>query len=492
MTNFDYAGAAGAKTQLPGGGAKLGVPQGNGAFVAFMETVRPPALLPFGSAYGVAATPTDPAKTDAESEGDVQPALTDSIEQDAPADPSALGTLAALPPIIAPVPQPDADQSLAGNGDDQALTAAADGQSWQPAVTSETALLTGTARVDFDTDSSHAAQLSPTPIAAADTSPEAASTNAAPQPTKIHEGVAIAQPLVDQNSSAATSLARQEQNTPALHIAATTAQPSAALPTATAPPPLIKDAAQTVLGDSKKSNTTAAAPANNTAVVQSVSTAFVRVTSQSSQTPPPMDQTMGAKPYIAPTLTESQPSQTAPAGAARTVEIQAAFAAEKPLLGDALPALASPTATATPISTPTQTPIIPTMPIPVSALPQHIKTQLSADKPSTIELTLSPEELGKLRLVMTPDGDKLRIVIQAERPETIDLLRRNTESFAADLRQSGFAGTSFSFAGWGDSPQSAPPPRPERSAHALGSTADIATPHKYTPPAQGSGLDLRV
>jgi hypothetical protein len=96
-------------------------------------------------------------------------------------------------------------------------------------------------------------------------------------------------------------------------------------------------------------------------------------------------------------------------------------------------------------------------------------------------------------LVFTPEGDKLRIIIQAERSETLELLRRNTESFSADLRQAGYASTSFSFAGWGQAPPSRSVPKQEKPANAFGSAEETqAKPAPYASPIKRSGLDLRV
>lgn len=132
-------------------------------------------------------------------------------------------------------------------------------------------------------------------------------------------------------------------------------------------------------------------------------------------------------------------------------------------------------------------------PLPVTALAEQIKEHSKPGKPTSLELSLSPEELGKVRLLMTPEGDKIRIVIQAERPETLELMRRNTETLAAELRQSGYASTSFSFGGWSNAR-----PAPQNAKQENGSKlTDLAQrestpPIHYASPLKGSGLDLRV
>ena len=133
------------------------------------------------------------------------------------------------------------------------------------------------------------------------------------------------------------------------------------------------------------------------------------------------------------------------------------------------------------------------VPVPVGALMQQIKTHNTPGKPSSVEMTLSPEELGKVRLLMTPDNDQLRVVIQAERPETLELLRRNLESFTTDLRQSGYTTTSFSFGSWGHAPPKPPSLKHESTSKTTDTTKvkSIASTH-YAAEQKTVGLDLRV
>ncbi len=62
-----------------------------------------------------------------------------------------------------------------------------------------------------------------------------------------------------------------------------------------------------------------------------------------------------------------------------------------------------------------------------------------------IEVKLSPEELGRVRLTMTTGETGMTVLVTAERPETLDLLRRNIDLFAADLADQGFSDLNFSF-----------------------------------------------
>ncbi|MEF3048096.1 flagellar hook-length control protein FliK [Pseudotabrizicola sp. L79] len=66
----------------------------------------------------------------------------------------------------------------------------------------------------------------------------------------------------------------------------------------------------------------------------------------------------------------------------------------------------------------------------------------------TTELTLSPEELGKVRFEITSQDDRLAVRLFAERPETLDLLRRQSDLLLAELKQAGYAQSSLSFGAW--------------------------------------------
>lgn len=80
--------------------------------------------------------------------------------------------------------------------------------------------------------------------------------------------------------------------------------------------------------------------------------------------------------------------------------------------------------------------------------PQHVLRQigekLGGIQDGTVEIALSPEELGKIRLVIS-SGDRPAVTVFADRPETFDLLRRNAEYLDRELRGSGIYGADISF-----------------------------------------------
>lgn len=62
-----------------------------------------------------------------------------------------------------------------------------------------------------------------------------------------------------------------------------------------------------------------------------------------------------------------------------------------------------------------------------------------------VELRLSPEELGRVRLSMTAGDAGMIVHVVAERPETLDLIRRHIDMLDHALRREGFSDLSFSF-----------------------------------------------
>ncbi|WP_417806550.1 flagellar hook-length control protein FliK [Thioclava sp.] len=133
---------------------------------------------------------------------------------------------------------------------------------------------------------------------------------------------------------------------------------------------------------------------------------------------------------------------------------------------------------------------------------QSVSRQIAAtvvqmgDQP--VEIALSPEELGKVRLVLHASEHGMVVTVQAERPETLDLMRRNIGMLAADMRDLGYSELSFNF---GDHPQQhSGQAESEATAQGLnsGGNRNVETvapiPHAPKTPhdANASGLDLRI
>ncbi len=67
----------------------------------------------------------------------------------------------------------------------------------------------------------------------------------------------------------------------------------------------------------------------------------------------------------------------------------------------------------------------------------------------SLEVALHPEELGRVRLVFTPADAGLTVTVQADRSDTLEVLRRNIDLLANDLREQGYERLSFEFDGSG-------------------------------------------
>lgn len=165
---------------------------------------------------------------------------------------------------------------------------------------------------------------------------------------------------------------------------------------------------------------------------------------------------------MAPVLTEGRPVQAsegsgrstppAPAAAPLLAQMQAAAAALAAVeLAESLDSrllpetsgLASTAASATAGSTAASGPAQALSP-PVAQL----AAALLVAGPDTIELALSPEELGKVRLQLQVDGqDPGRMVVMLcfERPETMDLFRRHADQLAEVIRSAGYASVDIGF-----------------------------------------------
>ena len=109
-----------------------------------------------------------------------------------------------------------------------------------------------------------------------------------------------------------------------------------------------------------------------------------------------------------------------------------------------------------------------------------------------IEIALSPEELGRVRLHMVPSGDTMRVTIMIERPETMDLFRRGAEGFLNDLRQAGFSGATLDFSAWDNGTPSRPPSQPTASDEGAPVAAAPERPRAHRAAISGTGLYLRL
>ena len=83
-------------------------------------------------------------------------------------------------------------------------------------------------------------------------------------------------------------------------------------------------------------------------------------------------------------------------------------------------------------------------------LPRHIAVQIAqamrqggAERP--MELVLSPAELGRVRISMQAGDGTMTVHVMADRPETLDLMRRHIDLLAQEFHDIGFGMAEFAF-----------------------------------------------
>lgn len=158
-------------------------------------------------------------------------------------------------------------------------------------------------------------------------------------------------------------------------------------------------------------------------------------------------------------------------------------------------AMAVPHAEPDPVARPAESPAQPRI---VSAAPRDISHQIGEaitrfpDQP--VEIALSPEELGRVRMVIAMSDGALTLQITAERPETLELMRRHAEQLAQDFRQLGFDKLDFRFGGetGGQSQPSEPPSEVHETDLPAAQPAAALAQAPRGPVASGRNLDIRL
>jgi flagellar hook-length control protein FliK len=108
-----------------------------------------------------------------------------------------------------------------------------------------------------------------------------------------------------------------------------------------------------------------------------------------------------------------------------------------------------------------------------------------------VEVALSPEELGRVRLSLSVDGGQIAHIV-AERPETLDLIRRHIDLFAQELRAQGLGAFQFRFDGEGGRPGWQHPQDANGYADTEEDTSDAALHQNSIPSSPSAGLNLRL
>lgn len=114
-------------------------------------------------------------------------------------------------------------------------------------------------------------------------------------------------------------------------------------------------------------------------------------------------------------------------------------------------------------------------------LPRHMAIQLAhaarlgaPDRP--VQVLLNPAELGHVRITLQTGDGMVNVTVSAERPETLDLMRRHIETLAQEFQRIGYRAAEFSFAGGHSAGSGNPAPDRRRSDGTDGIPRGAATP----------------
>ncbi len=136
----------------------------------------------------------------------------------------------------------------------------------------------------------------------------------------------------------------------------------------------------------------------------------------------------------------------------------------------------------------------PAAPVAVAALAPMAVAIASDPGSGEIAIDLSPAELGRVRMRVNCEGDALSVVILADRPETLDLLRRNGAALASEFADAGFSQASLEFGQGGTSAfRGEADPGEQAAGNGPGAEDGAAPPiWRSRQPASLGQLDLRL
>jgi flagellar hook-length control protein FliK len=332
----------------------------------------------------------------------------------------------------------------------------------------------------FPAVGSRVAPSAPRTVAPAANPPVAASSaseeQAAPQP--------VATPAVQLRSAPADAAMPELQSSPVPGPAAYVARPEAPVSRSDAPARILSDARRPSAPEPAAVAAPVASPAMTErslapAEVAAPAPAMDRAVARE------MRETARSDPGVVATTMPARPTETANA-ALQVPDIAVQLD---------VPELSAPRATEAPGVPSSSAPVAaPDVDVRRSVVDQLLAT-VRATSAGTVEIMLSPEELGQVRLDMKMVDGVMMVRIDAERPETLDLMRRGADVLFRELRDAGFGALNLSFGsgtpqrgGFASSGHAAG--RPDRDTH-----IDVQAATAPSSPARGLGparLDIRI
>ena len=113
----------------------------------------------------------------------------------------------------------------------------------------------------------------------------------------------------------------------------------------------------------------------------------------------------------------------------------------------------------------------------------------------SVEISLDPVELGKVRLTLNMTESGMAVQLLADRPETLELMRKNTDALTAEFLEMGYAEVGFQFAQNRDGKPDEGIDKPAIWAEPTGTQHQIDGPQVPAVTksfSQGDQLDLRL
>lgn len=201
-----------------------------------------------------------------------------------------------------------------------------------------------------------------------------------------------------------------------------------------------------------------------------------------------------------PKPTEPKPAPIQPPGPSLPIQgTLTALTVDDPSSSDLKPLIDGPFETATSWEAKSQAPASLSQVMARAETPGMIGRQIAeafhrmSDKP--MELALNPQELGRVKLSISASELGITVSVLAERPETLDLMRRNIDQLAREFQMIGYENINFAFSeGRSDHSQEQSEKAQEPSRwHGIGEDRpdQTATP-KTINLSTATGLDLRL
>jgi len=129
------------------------------------------------------------------------------------------------------------------------------------------------------------------------------------------------------------------------------------------------------------------------------------------------------------------------------------------------------------------------------AIGQQLVEAMPRASDRAIEVALNPEELGRVRMSISPQDGGIMISIAAERPETLDLMRRHIDQLAQEYQRLGYDSVAFNFeqegADTSDGRGNTQTPTGD-ILDGAGDTDDVAQTRQQLADPSRDGLDIRI